>query len=56
MLTLAFGKGETDFPAVGLVLFINIGDKGLEVLSRLISLNILRGFFGFVRQGHVLLI
>ena len=51
MLTLAFGKGETDFQAVRLVLFINVFDKGLEVLSRFVGLS---GFFGFVRHGYIL--
>ena len=54
MLTLAFGKGETDFKAVGLVLFINVFDKGLEVLGRFIGLNIFRGFFRFVGHGNIL--
>ena len=51
MLTLAFGKGETDFQAVGLVFFIYVFDKGLEVLSRFVGLS---GFFGFVRHVYIL--
>lgn len=51
MLTLALGKGETDFQAVGLILLVNVFDKGRQILSRRIGLS---GFFGFVRHGNFL--
>lgn len=52
MLTLAFCKGEADFQAVGFVLFIDVFNKGLEVLSRFIGFN---GFFRFIRHETFLI-
>lgn len=45
LLAFTLGESETDFQAVGFVLFIDVFQKGLEVFNGFI------GFFGFSGFG-----
>ena len=50
MLTLAFGKSKADFLSINLVFFVDIFNKGLEVVSGFFRFFGFGGFSGYDRS------